>query len=238
MRVTFYDVLIATWEEAKDHLTGRQRAWVEAFLKLGNPTDAAVARALGISRAASSRMHWRVLARLRQFYDHHLKERQTDRLLEGLAIKHEPYYASLPEYLEKTHGKAHLMQYTAIKAFDERLGAVVFKGYSGREIENTKGLEHLQVFERKTFNPSPLSIWWAEQARKLSDEEAVSYSEAYTQLEQHYWHKWPEKYDLFDRLCRFCHQLLPLGQVFEGRKVTVRRRYCSQRCKTYHKRYG
>jgi len=238
---TFHDVITATWDKAKSALTSKQKKWGEAFLSLDNPTDAQVARKLGISRAASSKMKWRLLGKLRPYYKQYLIEKGNDDLLLKIAMDKEERILKRPEYLEKRRGRDYYVHWKAEKTSCKRLGLKYFSGRIGRQIipQEFEQLKHWPIIKSTTHKASPLSIWWKEKAQQYASQKNIEYTEAYIELSKFYSKKWPEDAAAADKRCRFCRCLLPIGEIIPESnmgKVTIRRKYCSNYCKTTYKR--
>ena len=238
---TLFDVIKKTWDEAKNHLTPKQQHWCEMFLALKKPTSAAVARKLKISRSASNKIKLRLLKVLQPYYQKLKSKQENDELLEIIALKKQEHILDKPEYLEKRRGQNHYMHWRAEKVWHERLGLFLATGRIGEQIKTQQELQklkHLPIRRMSIHKASPLSLWWLDRVKKEMLKENISYTETYKKLHAFYWKKWPKKATKgFDHLCRFCRCLLPLGEIVDGRKVTERRRYCSDSCKTYFKRH-
>jgi hypothetical protein len=238
---TFFDVLKKNWDKAKNHLTPKQQHWCEMFLALKKPTPAAVARILNISRAASSKMKLRLLTVLLPYYQSFLDEQEDDKLLETITLKKQEHLLENPEYIERRRGQSHYMHWRAEKVYHERLGKSLTTGRIGKQVKNTLELQKLKdlpIRHTSTHKASPLSLWWVARVEEEMSQKNTDYTATYEKLYAFYWAKWPEKARKeLDCLCRFCRSLLPLGEIVGGRKITKRRRYCSDSCKTYFKRH-
>lgn len=236
----FSDILEQTYKKAKNHLTSKQQHWCEIFLALKKPTCAAVARKLNISRVASNQMKRRLLKILLPYYQSFLSEQNDDKLFLVHALNNQKDLLGKPEYLEKRRGQSQYMYWCAIEVWNERLGLSLVTGRIGRQItyQELQNLKHLPIRLISTHKASPLSLWWIDRVKEEMSQKNTGYAVTYEKLYTFYSDKWPEKVrEKLDHLCRFCRCLLPLGEVVDGRKITKRRRYCSDSCKTYSKRH-
>jgi hypothetical protein len=238
---TFHDVLTASWERGKSSLTDKQLEWCEAFRALNNPTSADVARRLGVSRAASAKMKLRIREKLKPFYLRHLEAKEHDEAFEDVALKKQKRILKTPERLVKRRGQKKWLHLKAEKTRVQRVGLSLFSCYSVEEIkpEDVLNLKKLPKEFRTTHKASPLAEWWKEKAQEYASKENIKYSEALRKLKKYYSQKRPQKTSSTDRLCKFCRCLLPLGEIIPNSgmgKVTIRRKYCSNFCKTTSKR--
>lgn len=235
------DIIEQTYDKAKNHLTPKQRHWCEIFMALKKPTSAAVARKLNISRAASNKMKIRLLKVLWPYYQNVKDEQENDDELEIIALKKQEHILDNPEYLEKRRGQSHYMHWFSEEVYHERLGRKLTIGRTGKQVKTQQELQNLKHLPKQlmsTHKASPLSLWWIARVKEKMSKENTGYTVTYEKLYAFYWDKWPEKVRKeFNHLCRFCRCLLPLGEVVGGRKITKRRRYCSDSCKTYFKRH-
>ena len=258
---TIHDLLTATRGKV-NILTKRQNKWVNAYFsfcdKTGKePTAADVARELGISRTASSKMKKRVMSILipclmPYFYQYN-QDKDDDECQLTIQKSIENACREVPEYLEKRRGEKGYRHWrlSALAGGDiksiaqERFGCDFYTGYVGKKIETLNGYEKLKIIHTTEHKSSVLSDWWYEKSRELSIRDNISFDESYSKLYSVIMAKWKKIEDskkvafpYKERLCRFCGQLLPLGEVIEGRKVTPRRLFCSNSCKIQHKRYS
>jgi len=235
------DVIHASWDEAKKHLTKKQQEWGEVFIQFTiPPSSSLMAKILGVSRAASSKMKKRLFWALLPYWQNLSRERDNDKLFEECAIKNEKHISTDPEYLEKRRGQNRIIHWQAKKVWHERLGLRLATGRAGREVSSQELLELKKILPLRmmsTHKASVLSLWWLAQVKQKMSEENTSYAESYRKLYDFYWGKWPPATEDKDRLCRFCGCLLPLGKVVDGKRITRRRKYCSDQCKTYFKRH-
>ena len=240
---TPFDVIKKTYDEAKNHLTPKQQHWCEMFLALKKPTSAAVARKLNISRSASNRIKLRLLKVLQPYYQKLKSKQENDELLEIIALKNQEHILDKPEYLEKRRGQNHYMHWRAEKVWHERLGLFLATGRIGKQVKTRQELQKLKdlpIRFMSVHSASPLSLWWLARVKEEMLKDNISYTEAYKKLYVFYQEKWappPDNTKSFDGRCRFCCCLLPLGEVVYVLKITKRRRYCSNQCKTYFKRH-
>jgi hypothetical protein len=231
-----HELITSTREDARRYLTDRQWAWLQTYLSFepDAPSDAQVGVKLGISRAASSRMKWRILSALKPAYKKYLEECHFDEQLEDLARINDQIINSCPEFLEKERGKPGLQYWKAEFVYDERIG--LFRHTYSKQ-QGQRLAPDLPIRTVTLVKESTLSKWWHRRIKKYANQQHVSYGDAYCELQDRYLQMWPEAFrDESRHLCRYCSQLLPLGELVEGRKVTIRRRYCSSLCKTSFKR--
>ncbi len=256
---SLHDIFMATREIAltSDKLTKKQKGWLVAYFSshdetISEPTDAAVARVLGISRVASSTMKKRLIRILSPYFNRHLQDKLDDEDLLVVYEAVEKKLRTIPAYLEKRRGKKGYMlwkvsdwsQGNEKHWIHERLGRPYMTGYEGQEIENLGGFENLEIIYTTEHKSSLLSDWWFSKSMELSEHENISFGEAYDKLQHFFMDKWQKvRYSRFEdtvpfkeRHCRFCNQLMPLGEIIEGKKVTPRRHYCSNSCKVQHSR--
>lgn len=235
-------------------LSLKQRAWCKAYRSLlysasdGNwspkdiPTAARVAKGLGISKQASAKMAKRIVKILLPHLEDLLHQQRIDKLSEEWALRAKEEVDRLPEYIEikryRGDGKK-IMHWTADSAYDERINLTLQNIWNGKEIseDTMQKLKHLPVKYADVYPPSLLNLWWDKKITEYAASKSVSYEAAATKLWYRYWYKWPKDFEYLQRVCKFCGNLLPIGEKIEGRKVTIRRKYCSNKCKTYFKRY-
>jgi len=242
---TFHDVLTTTLDEdAKSLLEPRQKDWVETFFRLASPknrfypSDAEIARALGISRTASNRLKKRLLKRLLPKYRENLGDKADDFVLEGFFLRRHIQIKQTPEFLEKVRGRNRLRHWRAIKDREQRIGLTLYHGYELKGSVNirSKRFKNLPIRQRTDHGPSILNRWWTEKIFSHAREKKISPEQAYLELHQAYFERWGRDADFMNCLCRACGDLLPIGETIDGRQVTRRRKYCSNTCKTLHKR--
>lgn len=252
---TFHDILTAAWPEAINSLTAKQTKWCETYFSLAwsadvdegqwspklIPSCATVARELGISRAASAKMKWRILKAIRPYYRDHLNQGVFDNILSRSAQISKQRAKERPEYVEirKHRGKTRYIYWKAQTFNDDQIASQQII-YSAKEIRDNKQLaklKHLPFEYSREHNSSVLNSWWYRKISKYAKKRKISLEKASFELHSFYWKLWPKNLDYSERVCRFCDELMPLGEVIQGRKITRRRKYCSDHCKTYHKRY-
>lgn len=242
---TVYEVLRYWRDAAPDCLTAKQRRWCEVWESLDNPTAAGVSRALGVSRQAGARMQRSVIERLLSVVQKLAREKANDAALERIAAARQEYIEAHPEYLERceARGKVWWMHWEKSAGYDDRLGREVVSGYSGHEVSEAEAAElkarGLPLRRRgRTHKASPLSRWWMDQARRLADAQGISYLKALMALHRKYSAKRPPDAE-GPIYCRFCRSHLPYGETIPGSgmgRVTARREFCSNFCKTTFKR--
>ena len=140
MTETFYDVITSTWKEARKQniLTEKQIEWGRTFRSLENPPCAEVARVLRVSRAASSKMKWRILKILWPLYEQHCKARKNDPDFSLVAFKKHERISKTPVRLVKRRGQKKWELFKAEKTYDKRLGLHFYSGYSIREARDAE----------------------------------------------------------------------------------------------------
>jgi len=252
--INLYDIITSLKIDDVPELSKKQRAWCKAYLSLsrsasnGNwspkdiPTAARVAERLGISRQASAKMTKRIVKKLLLHLEELRAQQHIDKLTEESAFRAVKKVGLLPEYIEIKRyrgGGKKIMHWTADSALDETIKMELQNIWSGKEIsEDTRQkLKHLPVKHTDIYASSLLNLWWCKKVTEYTDSKSVNYRAAANKLWFHYYNKWPKDFEYFQRVCKFCGELLPIGEKIEGRKVTTRRKYCSDKCKTYFKRY-
>ena len=239
-----YDIMSRSWEEAESQLTPKQKQWCKIYISLDIPTAAKVAGILNITKQASNQMMKRILRVLGSAYQEHLNRKANDEILLRVAVDKHEKISRQTEYLEKRRGSNHWTYWQAEKPPNERLGireGELYSGYYGRQIdaEEYDKLKHLPKYKRTTHKASPLSTWWKKKTHAYASTKKIKYSEAFRELQKIYFQKWPKNTAPDGRWCHFCRVLLPLGETIPESKmgkVTIRRKYCSDSCKTLSKR--
>jgi len=173
-RGTFHDLITAIWEQARSHLTPRQRGWGEAYLSLEYPTDAEVARVLGISRAASSKMKWRVAEILRPFFSQFLDEKQSDEILETITLRSDQRILDRGEHIVKKRGQKHEL-WKPVKAPHPRLGSWHYLCEKVKTIDSIEDFKGVPVVKCQGFRPSALSNWWHEKVISHIEENSLDF---------------------------------------------------------------
>jgi hypothetical protein len=255
---TIHDILTATWSNASlsGKLTEKQKRWGAAYFSFFDrtdkePTDADVARELGLSRAASSKMKRRILSLLAPAWDKHMQDMDDDEYLLAIYRLIQKDNLNEPEFLEKRRGEKGYWHWK-LSGLDwgekrsvaqERLGLNLYTGYVGEKIQDRSGFEKLRVIYTTEHKSSPLSDWWNKKICDLAKKGNIHLGEAYRRLHHEIMERWQRAASnksalaFKDRFCRSCGQLLPLGESIDGRKVTRRRALCSNFCKVQHRRY-
>jgi hypothetical protein len=255
-RETFYDVIQTAWKDSsfKDQLTVKQTQYIQTYMDLSQapdgewspkniPTMARVAIEIGVSRTASASMVKRILKIALPYYFSQEKLSSMDSIIEKSYLEIEEDILGQPEYIEMRYGQ-NPMHWKAAQFKYPRFGKdrFIFTGYEGKGItvEEAKKLSENIPIEKTTHHgPSPLSLWWHDGIEIYLREKQIHYSQAYIELHNKYAAKYPKESSRKDMFCPSCNSLLPLGEVIpnSGRgKITLRRKYCSDSCKTVHKR--
>jgi len=235
---TFHDVITSTWERARAHLTTKQRRWGDAYLSLDQPSMAVVAKHLGISRAASCQLRKRLLTALWPYLRDYYQDKHLDENLERVALEtHELILRKRAAYVEeRPKGRFTIWEATSSPSdpVSKRIGLPeIIMGWRARPLRPNESPKDYPLMKWRRLKSSVLAQWWVRKAK----EKGGSFSESLKVMLEAYHSRWPEGCSEERRYCAFCKSLLPLGETIEGAKVTIRRKYCSSRCKTYSKRY-
>lgn len=242
---TFHSLLAKYYSDCV--LTPRQIQWCEMYFTLSIdgfvPTAAAVAKALRISKKASTDMQERILIRLNLTFSKHSEEQARDYDFEKAYTRKEKSLLANPCYIEKRRGKKGYTIWRAAACYIERVGRAFYSGRTGEAILKKDISSEVPLRVVTVLKPSFLSLWWLKRAREEAQRTGCSYTEAYSKLYTVYWDRWDsipktEERDPQDRLCRFCKCLLPLHERINGKLITARSRYCpAGNCRTNFKRY-
>lgn len=239
------------WRDAPPGiLSPRQRLFCETWDCLKNPSAAAVARELGITRQAAGKMGRLIVARLASAaaeVSANIKAAQEDdESLEAIARFKAERICRRPEYLERSErrGAVRWLHFAAAPSFDERLGRMTVSGYSMREVSLAEAValqaRGVPLVRRrwKTHKESPLARWWILKARERARERGIGYSEALQALYREYAARRPAGAK-GSQSCRRCRCPLPYGETIPESgmgRITAAREFCSNFCKITFKR--
>jgi hypothetical protein len=248
--VAIYEAL-RYWRDAPPGtLSPRQRLFCETWERIENPSAAAVGRELGITRQAAAKMGRLIVARLASAaaeVSAGIKEaKEDDAALEDIARLKTERICRRPEYLERSErrGAARWLHFKAAPGFDERLGRATVSGYAMREVSESEAAaiqaRGVPLVRRRwrAHKESPLARWWIEKARELARARGIGYAEALQALYRENQSRRPAGAKGSGR-CRRCGCPLPYGETIPESgmgRVTAAREFCSDFCKTTHKR--
>jgi hypothetical protein len=226
-------LISATLEFAQDHLTSTQKEYIEAYLSLEKPTDKAVAEKLNKSPSAVTKLRQRIRNKLFfGFYHQYTQAVIDDCLLEYLYKRIHSQNEAFGPYLELRRGKKGFVFWKPVPIHNKRIGMTLLVAWQGIEVEELLE-EHrgLPIIKRTVHGPSPLNEWWHEKVIGHADESGMGFEDAWAELYRQYYHLWPDETDYLRRHCLCCGSLLPLGEIIDGKKVTINRKLCSDNCK-------